>query len=104
MSVDALRAVAARIERGWSQGANARDAHGRAVGLNSDEGQAWSLIGAFSLAATDGIPRGHVRRALVAFSDVIATDSLQQWNDAPDRTREEVLSALDEARAKIDTP
>lgn len=104
MSEDALRAVAAQIERGWSQGADARDAQGRVVGLNSDEAQAWSLLGAFALSATDGVPRNHVRRALVALSDVIGTDSLQQWNDAPDRTREEVLSALEEAIAKIDTP
>ena len=103
MSEDALRAVAAQIERGWSQGADARDAHGRSVGLNSDKAQAWSLLGAFGLAATDGVPPDHVRRALVALSGVIGTDSLQRWNDAPDRTREEVLFALDEAIAQIET-
>ena len=103
MSEDALRAVAAQIERGWSQGADARNAQGRAVGLNSGEAQAWSLLGAFALAATDGIPGDHVRRALVALSDVIGIDSLQEWNDAPDRTREEVLSALEEAGEQIET-
>lgn len=104
MSEDALRAVAARIERGWSQGADARDAQGRAVGLNTDEAQAWSLLGAFALAATDGIPPTHFRRALVRLSDVIGTDSLKEWNDAPARTREEVLSALAEAAEHVGTP
>jgi hypothetical protein len=102
MSEDALRAVVARIERGWSQGADARDAQGRSVALTSDEAQAWSLIGAFALAATDGIPRSHVRRALVVLSDVIATDSLQEWNDDHDRTREEVLSALEQAIEQVE--
>lgn len=104
MSEDALRAVAAQIERGWSQGADARNAHGRAVGLNSDEAQAWSLLGAFALVASDGIPPPGVRRALVALSDVIGTDSLEEWNDAPARTREEVLSALAEAGEHVGTP
>ena len=72
------------------------------MALTSDEAQAWSLIGAFALAATDGIPRGHVRRALAVLSDVIATDSLQDWNDADDRTREEVLSALGQAIGQVE--
>jgi hypothetical protein len=87
---------------GESQGADARDAQGRAVALTSDEAEAWSLIGAFALSATDGIPRNHVRRALVVLSDVIATDSLQEWNNASDRTRVEVLSALEEAIEQVE--
>jgi hypothetical protein len=51
MSEDALRAVAARIERGWSQGLDARDAEGRAVHLTSDEAQSWSLVGALALSS-----------------------------------------------------
>jgi hypothetical protein len=49
MSEDALRAVAARIERGWSQGLDARDAEGRAVHLTSDEARAWTLVGRLRL-------------------------------------------------------
>ena len=97
MSADALHAVAAQIARGWSQGADARDADGRAVPLSSDAARAWSPLGAFALLATDGIPTVHVRRALVAFADVTGADSLQDWNDAPGRTRAEVLSALGKA-------
>jgi hypothetical protein len=102
MSADALRAVAAQIERGWSQGADARDADGRAVPLRSDAARAWSPLGAFALLATDGIPTRHVRRALVAFADVTGADSLQEWNDAPERSREEVLSALQEAIEQVE--
>jgi hypothetical protein len=102
MSADALHAVAAQIARGWSQGADARDADGRAVPLSSDAARAWSPLGAFALLATDGIRTDHVRRALVAFADVIGADSLQAWNDAPGRSREEVLSALEEAIEQIE--
>jgi hypothetical protein len=35
-------------------------------------------------------------------SDVIATDSLQEWNNASDRTRVEVLSALEEAIEQVE--
>jgi hypothetical protein len=102
MSADALHAVAAQIERGWSQGADARDADGRAVPLSSDAARAWSPLGAFALLAADGIPTDHVRQALVAFADVTGADSLQAWNDAPGRSREEVLSALEEAIEQIE--
>jgi hypothetical protein len=63
----------------------------------SEEARQWSLVGAFALAATDGIPASDTRRALAAFAEVIRADSLEAWNDAPDRTREEVLSALEDA-------
>lgn len=59
-------------------------------------------LGAFALLATDGIPTRHVRRALVAFADVTGADSLQERNDAPERSREEVLSALQEAIEQVE--
>ena len=46
----------------------------------------------FALAGTDGVPPGDARRAPVAFAEVIKAGSLEAWNDAPDRTRGEVLS------------
>jgi hypothetical protein len=98
----ALRAVRARLVRGWSQGANARDGAGRAVGIASDEAEAWSLLGAFALAATDGIPLRHVPVALRALADVTQARSLNDWNDAPSRNKEEVLSALDSAIGRIE--
>ena len=83
MSVDALRAVAAQ--------------------LTSDAARAWSRLGAFALLAADGIPTVHIRRALVAFADVTGADSLQAWNDAPGRSREEVVSALEERSSRSKT-
>jgi hypothetical protein len=97
MSADALRSVRARIERGWSQDADARAAGGEAVRLGSPEACSWSLVGAFALAATDGIPMNHVAPALRAIAEAAGTDSLVEWNDDPMRTHEEVLDALDAA-------
>jgi hypothetical protein len=97
MAKDALRAVRARIERGWSQDADARDADGEVVRLGSLEACSWSLAGAFALVAMDGIPMSHVVPALRAIAEVAGTDSLVEWNDDPMRTHEEVLEALDAA-------
>jgi hypothetical protein len=105
MPADALRAVRRRIEQGWSQGADARDAGGDAVGLASRQAEAWSLLAAFALSATDGIPTDHVPAAMRALAEMTGAESFQEWNDHPLRTRQQVLDALDAAIARIaDTP
>jgi hypothetical protein len=103
MGNDALRAVRARIEQGWSQYADARDESGGIVQLGSEDARAWSLLGAFAVAAKDGIPMNHVGPALRAIADVAGTDSLGEWNDDPLRTHEEVLEALDAALLRLES-
>ncbi len=97
MSEDVLRAVRERLARGWSQGAPARDASGRPVAFWGDGACSWSLSAAFALAATDGLPEGYVPNSIRAFADVTGALSLEAWNDAPDRTKEELLAAIDAA-------
>ncbi len=103
MGADALRAVRTRIEQGWSQSADARDASGEAVPLGDDDARAWSLRGAFALAATDGIPTNHVQPALRALAALTEADSLAEWNDFPNRTQREVLDLLDSALARMES-
>ena len=102
MSSDALRAIRSRVEKGWSQDAHARDASGEEVPLGSDEAIAWTLCGAFALAGKDGIPMGHLPAALRALAEVTEMESLNTWNDAAARTKEEVLDALDAAIVRVE--
>jgi hypothetical protein len=102
MPAEALGAVRKRIERGWSQEADARDGSGKAVAMVGESAEAWSVLGAFALAATDGIPINHIHGALRALADVTQANSLKEWNDAPLRTQQDVLDALDAAIARIE--
>ena len=102
MSADALRAVRARMERGWAQDADARDAAGQPVSLASESATSWSVCSAFALAAKDGIPMNHVPRALRALADVAAFDAVLDWNDDPSLTQQDVLDALDRAIARVE--
>ena len=102
MPADALRAIRARIENGWSQDAYARDAFGEQVPLGSDEAISWTLCGAFALAGKDGTPMGHLPAALRALAKVTGMESINGWNDEATRTKEEVLEALDAAVAQIE--
>jgi hypothetical protein len=97
MSTDALRAVRDRIEGGWSQHADARDARGREVTVADGDAVAWSLASAFALAGKDGIPMNHLPAALRALGAVTGMDSLEKWNDEEGRTKQNVLDALDGA-------
>jgi hypothetical protein len=97
MSTDALRAVRARIEAGWSQVADARDASGAEVRVGGADAVAWSLASAFALAGKDGIPMNRLPVALRALSAVTGMDSLERWNDQEGRTKQDVLDALDAA-------
>jgi hypothetical protein len=102
MSADALRAIRDRMDRGWSQGAHARDVFGEQVPLGSDEAVSWTLCGAFALAGKDGIPMGDLPAALWALTEVTGMESIDGWNNEAARTKDEVLDALDEAIVRVE--
>jgi hypothetical protein len=100
--------------RGWSKGAQARDERGHVVNAWSDDAAAWSLIGAL-LASwhrhddrldADFVAHSAEARALADATDVLSratgTLAIDPWNDAPERNRGDVLSAVDRALALLD--
>ena len=88
---------------GWCQGAEARDADGAETNPWSPLAVRWSLLGAL-VAAVDLPPDpplaylGPLRRALAALAEVIDEPSLAGWNDAPARSKDDVLGIVDAAR------
>ena len=96
------------IEGGWTQHADARAADKSVVHPCDERAVSWSLLGALvaaleDVAASDGehAAIGQLARTCILLADIVDTDSLEEWNDAGERTREDVLDALDQAATEV---
>ena len=98
--------------RGWSRGAQARDAQGQVVLPWSDEATAWSLLGALlatwqvhDMLDADFVAHRADAQALgdatEALGEATGTAALDQWNDAEGRNVAEVVGAVDRALAVL---
>lgn len=88
---DILERAAARVERGWTQDAFARDTNGLECSVFSEHAIAWCLAG-----AVDAETSMRAAVFLEAIGAAIGMDAVT-WNDAPGRTQAEVVTALREA-------
>ena len=99
--------------RGWSRGAQARDAQGQVVLPWSDEAASWSLLGALlatwqvhDMEDADFVAHRADARALgdatQALGEATGTAALDQWNDADGRSLADVVTAVDSAVAILD--
>jgi hypothetical protein len=84
------------VEKGWCQGAEARDASGRITDVAAADATAWSLLGALqaTTVADPAIELQDIGDAMAALAELIADPSLANWNDCETRTKPEVLSVL----------
>ena len=91
------------VEQGWCQGTEARDATGRATDVRAADATSWSLLGALQATAISDASIGlqDVGDAVAALAEVILDSSLADWNDAPARTKLEVLSVLRDAELLV---
>jgi hypothetical protein len=98
------------VASGWCQGTDARDDDGAAVEPWDDNATCWSLLGAIVSvleheARTQGeVPLDELAAALYALAAVLETDSLVDWNDAPGRMQDEVLTVLAAAEREYEPP
>jgi CBS-domain-containing membrane protein len=91
------RAVLA--QRGWSQGSEARDAHGAPCHPGWLGARSWSVTGAiYRASGFDGTPekRRRYEQAASRLTHTVA-QPITRWNDAGGRTRADVLAAFDAA-------
>jgi hypothetical protein len=108
--LELLYRARALVERGWCQGADARNGDGAAVEAWDPGAESWSLLGAIvavlehEAAASGEIALDELAAALDALAAVIETDSLANWNDSGTRTRTEVLAVLDTAATAYRPP
>lgn len=103
-----LEEALALVERGWCQGAYARDSHAkRIVKVSGPDAGTFSLPGAISRAAQTASEIDIAFQVLAAHVEPPITASapeLQAWNNAAGRRKAEVLHLLREARASIRPP
>jgi hypothetical protein len=90
---DALDSTAALIQLGWCQGASAMTIKGEPCSPDDPDARAWCLSGAMHIASMDVRTRYWARRLLTEITGL----SVENWNDEPLRTIEEVLVALGQA-------
>lgn len=98
--IEHLVAARALIARGWCQGADAKDAKGRAVDATSTRARSWCVLG----AVVGADPKGFNSKTFAASCDllqsVVHQVSLSAWNDYGRRTQADVLAVFDGAIAK----
>jgi hypothetical protein len=85
------------VEKGWTQGAYARDTNGRIVGCPAPDDACFCAYGAL-VAASIG-ESFTLHSEAYGYLDIVCGGSVARFNDAKDRTKEEVLAAFDKAIA-----
>jgi hypothetical protein len=82
------------IAKGWTQGANARDLQGKIVDESDEAAVCFCVYGAISRAECCD---GYSGSARDLFADANGVYLIDAWNDAPERTKPEVLAAFQKA-------
>jgi hypothetical protein len=87
------------IEKGWCQGAWARNKKGKPVQWDNSAAASWCLRGAIHKGAAEASSRD-TAGATVTIERILrdrfhVIDGLTWWNDDPKRTKKDVLKALD---------
>lgn len=97
------------VKSGWCQGAHARDRDGLEVPSWSEEARSWSLLGALlsswhrqdSQGDADVVAQLAEAHALgeatEVLGEVVGTAALDGWNDSAQRTKKDVVAAMDVA-------
>lgn len=87
------RELLATPER-WTQGVTARDADGQPIPPNCEGAVSFCLVG--GVRKTCGLFGVYKWRYVLAIEETLGITSLGSWNDEPERTHAEILSALDQ--------
>jgi hypothetical protein len=103
-----LAAAFELVERGWCQGAAARDAFGDSVEPDRPAARSWSATGALTCVwrrsgVGDEPGLGALQFANLALSAAV-NDVPHVWNDMPQRRKEDVLDAFARAVSLVQDP
>lgn len=90
------RARTILLENDWSQCASARDEEGEPCSVFSDDALGFSALGA--LWKVGGHPDGEAERLLeLSLLGVWKGSGVEEYNDAPSRTKDQILRLYDRA-------
>ena len=105
-----LTKARAFMERGWTQGALARDRQGmKCSATDEHEARAWCMAGALDAGSCElfgrldnlGISQAALTLKEVIFPNNPASHYLSDWNDAPERKKDEALAVFDAAIKRL---
>jgi hypothetical protein len=98
---EAIASARELVEFGWCQGADARDESGNMVHPWDPAAVSWSALGALVAVAAnpdDGAVRlEELGLPALALGIAANSDLLQEWNDEPERTHQDIVAAYDVA-------
>lgn len=88
-----------RVAKGWTQGVLARDETGKEVRPSSPKAVCWCMSGALNAVKPYSKGEPATRNAVSNILNSITrpANGYVSWNDAPQRTQEEVLHIFDRA-------
>lgn len=98
----------ALLERGWCQGASARDGDGLIVSILDERAVQYCLVGAMDKVCESNITSPEVTTLHDLIFESIEDpnpneyEHIPDYNDRPNRTKEEVLALLDKVVEVID--
>lgn len=106
-ALTAISNMISLIKHGWTQHVMARDTKGEEINWFSKEAQSFCLVGAYAnTLGSTGIPRSVQNAVATVITKVLirkaTEDSWNDWNDAPERTQQDVIVLLKEAKALIE--
>mgnify|MGYP006288290745 CR=1 FL=1 len=100
-TLEILKDARELVAQGWCQCAHARSETGRALDIwTKPSGCAYCAEGALIMASCATEDQEEITDAWNVLREVVGTKSLYLWNDAPGRTKAEILAAFDEAIEK----
>lgn len=88
------------IEKGWAQGYSAKDGRGVLVAVSDPTACAFCAVGAL-LRASKGSYEGVINDVLDAVGAVTPGYNIPNYNDAKDRTKEDILEMFDKAKEPV---
>lgn len=95
-----LEEARARIEKGWCQHVYALGPEGKGISARSPRASAWCPDGALFSRDTESGTEAYVYFAR-AVHEANPGWSIWEWNDAPERTKEQVLAMFERAKALV---
>jgi hypothetical protein len=100
-TLEGLKKARALIEAGWTQDTWARDAEGEPVWPESEDAVCFCTRGAVRAATRWNGPERYAMFELL--EGEIPSGMIAQWQDSPERTKEEVLDLFDTVIAKVES-
>ena len=99
-NVEILEGAVEIVKQGWVQGNLAEDSDGNCVSPDDDKACSWCLIGSL-IKAGNVVNLEDLIEVVHAIRAEIRMLSLIEWNDAHDRTQQDVVEMIERTKKRV---